>query len=139
WIACTDADSRVPPGWLLRQARWAAAGWCATVGTVRPHGWPPELDAVVRRHQGRYRAALRPDTHPHVHGANLGVRASAYEDAGGFPDVLTGEDRALVAALADAGHRLLRTGSCPVATSARLTPRAVHGYGHDLARLAGRR
>ncbi|MGX1850000.1 hypothetical protein [Streptomyces sp. NPDC055299] len=32
--------------------------------------------------------------------------------------------------------RVLRAPDCPVETSSRLRPRAVGGFGHDLARLA---
>ena len=33
--------------------------------------------------------------HAHVHGANLSFRASAYLEAGGFPELPTAEDHAL--------------------------------------------
>ena len=49
----------------------------------------------------RYAAGTGP--HSHVHGANLGFRASAYLTAGGFPPVPTAEDHALVAALTAGG------------------------------------
>lgn len=136
WIASTDADSRVPPAWLAQQYRWARSGWDATVGTVRPAGWEPALTEVIRRETERYRESAPGGAHPHVHGANLGVRGDAYLRVGGFPPLATGEDRALVTALEQGGHRVLRTRRCPVATSARLRPRAVGGYGAHLARLA---
>lgn len=44
-----------------------------------------------------------PGSHGHVHGANLGVRGSAYLAAGGFPDVTSGEDWALWRSLALVG------------------------------------
>jgi hypothetical protein len=34
-------------------------------------------------------------THPHVHGANLGIRADAYSDAGGWNDLTVAEDHCL--------------------------------------------
>jgi hypothetical protein len=70
-----------------------------------------------------------------VHGANLGVRASAYLRAGGFPEVPTAEDRALVAALTASGSRVRRTRSLAVVTSARREARAPHGFSHYLAEL----
>jgi hypothetical protein len=70
-----------------------------------------------------------------VHGANLGFRASSYLTAGGFPPVPTGEDHALVAALAAGGSRVLRTGALPVITSARRDPRAPNGFGDYIAGL----
>ncbi|WP_239072180.1 hypothetical protein [Streptomyces bauhiniae] len=77
-----------------------------------------------------------PWLHPHVHGANLGFAADAYLDAGGFPPLTTGEDRALVHALERRGHRVLRTAACPVLTSPRLRPRAHGGFGHFLSAIA---
>ncbi|MFI8871297.1 glycosyltransferase [Streptomyces sp. NPDC053707] len=140
WIASTDADSEVPRRWLAHQLACAGQGWDAVVGTVRPHGWPPALSDVISRHLREYEAAGRhpgrPDLHPHVHGANLGVRADAYMDCGGYPALATGEDHALVAALRTGGHRVLRTRRFPVLTSARLTARARGGYGDHLGRLA---
>ena len=62
-------------------------------------------------------------------------RGVGYLKAGGFPDVPTAEDRALVAALTADGARVLRTRALPVATSARREARAPHGFGHYLAEL----
>ncbi|MFB4419834.1 glycosyltransferase family 2 protein [Streptomyces sp. QL37] len=140
WIASTDADSEVPSRWLAHQRACAEKGWEAVVGTVRPHGWSPALTDVIRRHMREYEEAGRhpgrPDLHPHVHGANLGVRADAYLRCGGYPALATGEDHALVAALNASGHRVLRTRRFPVLTSARLNARARGGYGDHLGRLA---
>ena len=133
WLATTDADTLVPPCWLRQQARYASQGWDAVVGTIRVVDWsgyPPGTRALFRR---RYASDTGP--HSHVHGANLGFRASAYLKAGGFPDVPTAEDRALVAALTADGARVLRTRALPVATSARREARAPHGFGHYLAEL----
>ncbi|HBF80628.1 MAG TPA: glycosyl transferase [Streptomyces sp.] len=143
WIASTDADSEVPPGWLAHQRARAEQGWDAVVGTVRPQGWPPALADVIRTHLREYEAAgAHPggasDLHPHVHGANLGVRADAYLRCGGYPALTAGEDHALVSALETGGHRVLRTRRHPVLTSARLTARAQGGYGDHLGRLAER-
>ena len=70
-----------------------------------------------------------------MHGANLGFRAAAYLKAGGFPDAPTAEDHALVAALAAAGGRVLRTRAVTVVTSARREARAPNGFSHYLADL----
>ncbi|MEU6056840.1 glycosyltransferase family 2 protein [Streptomyces sp. NPDC047097] len=135
WVATTDADSTVPPGWLAYQLARAREGWQAVVGTVTlPAASPLELP-----HRTRYEAARPPGTadwhHPHVHGANLGVSAVAYRDVGGFPPLATGEDRALVEALERRGHRVLRTARCPVLTSPRLRARAEGGFGDYLAAM----
>ena len=133
WLATTDADTLVPPCWLRQQARYASQGWDAMVGTIRVVDWsgyPPGTRALFRR---RYAGGAGP--HSHVHGANLGFRASAYLEAGGFPAVPTAEDHALVAALTADGSRVLRTRALPVATSARRAARAPHGFGHYLKEL----
>jgi glycosyltransferase involved in cell wall biosynthesis len=133
WLATTDADTLVPPCWLRQQARYASQGWDAVAGTIRVADWsgyqPGTRSLFRRRYEGG--AGL----HSHVHGANLGVRASAYLKAGGFPAVPTGEDHALVAALTADGSRVLRTRALPVVTSARREARAPHGFGHYLAEL----
>jgi hypothetical protein len=75
-------------------------------------------------------------TDPHIHGANLGLTARAYRDAGGFPPLDVGEDRALVTALENRGYRVLRTPDAPVRTSARLHGRARGGFAAHLATLS---
>lgn len=132
WVATTDADTLVPPGWLTRQLGHAARGWDAVVGTVEVADWtghPPGRPAAYARHYARDRSP--------VHGANLGFAAHAYVSAGGFPAVPTGEDRALVAAMERAGHRVLRTRDVRVVTSSRLRYRAPRGFGHLLTTLDG--
>ena len=34
WLATTDADTVVPPGWLRRQLGYADAGWDVVLGAV---------------------------------------------------------------------------------------------------------
>ena len=133
WLATTDADTLVPPCWLRDQARYANRGWDAVAGTIRVADWSgrhPGARSLFRR---RYSGGTGP--HSHVHGANLGFSAAAYLRAGGFPDVPTGEDRALVAALDAAGSRVLRTRALTVVTSARREARAPHGFSDYLAGL----
>jgi hypothetical protein len=132
WVATTDADTVVPPGWLDAQLRYAARGWDAVVGTVAVADWtghPPRRATAYARHYARDRLP--------VHGANLGFTAHAYVTAGGFPPIPTGEDRALVASMKDAGHRVLHTSHVKVITSARHHYRAPHGFGQLLGTLGG--
>ncbi|MEV5290613.1 glycosyltransferase [Streptomyces sp. NPDC053741] len=141
WIASTDADSEVPSRWLAHQRVCADRGWDAVVGTIRPQGWPPVLEGVMSDHVRAYATAGSTEhpssLHPHVHGANLGVRADAYLSVGGFSSRTTGEDHALVAALQAHRYRVLRTRRFPVLTSARLAARARGGYADHLAQLVG--
>lgn len=139
WLASTDADSTVPPGWLVAHATAAASGADAVVGTVTVDDWsgiPATAASAFAAAYDAWRAGGPGAVHPHVHGANLGVRGSAYVAAGGFPPVRVGEDGALVRALERRGATILRTSACPVRTSGRRAPRAAGGFGSDIERLA---
>ncbi|MCV7320323.1 glycosyltransferase [Mycolicibacterium confluentis] len=132
WFATTDADSVVDPDWLVRQLRADAD---MVLGVVRVSNWrglPPD---VVRRYLARYRARRHPDGHGHVHGANMGFRADAYWDVGGFRALPTGEDVDLVDRFEAASLRIRRDTRLSVATSSRLTGRAPRGFARHLRDL----
>ncbi len=140
WLATTDGDSVVPPDWLtgqLAHAR-AGAGVDLVLGTVTVDdwsGWPAETAGA---HEERYGRPGPGRGHPHVHGANLGVRADLYRALGGFAPLPTGEDHALVTAAVAAGARVRRVLDLPVVTSGRSTGRAPDGFSGHLRQLAGR-
>ncbi|ERK72928.1 hypothetical protein N136_00718, partial [Leifsonia aquatica ATCC 14665] len=71
----------------------------------------------------------------HVHGANLGVRASAYAEAGGVLPLVVGEDVDLVARVRASGRPVVESEQHPVLTSARLDGRAPDGYAAHLRAL----
>lgn len=132
WLAHTDADSQVGPTWLTDQLDLAGHGADAVLGVVR---LAPNVDGRYARHQSAYRRRLRRDGgHDHVHGANMGLTASAYVAAGGFPPLAAHEDRHLV-------HRLdalpditvVRSSRLWVETSPRLEGRCREGFAADLA------
>ncbi len=133
WVATTDADTLVSPGWLRQQVCYADHAWDAVAGTIRVADWSGHQPGARSLFRKRYGTGTGP--HSHVHGANLGFRADAYLRSGGFPDLPTGEDHALVAALAAAGSRIRRTRALTVVTSARLEARAPHGLSSYLANL----
>jgi len=63
WLATTDADSVVPPGWLRRQLDYADQGWDLVLGTVAVADWdghPPQVPAAfaARYHEVRGDAYL---------------------------------------------------------------------------------
>lgn len=132
WLATTDADSRVPPGWLGWHGRHATGGTDVLVGTVGVEDWTPWPAAVRDAYEIGYRT-----TPEHVHGANLGVAASAYAELGGFSPLGHDEDRDLVTRAARAGLRVVHDAGCPVVTSARRTARAPAGFAAHLASVAG--
>lgn len=133
WLATTDADTLVPACWLREHTRHGDQGWDAVAGTVRVADWSGYRPGVRSLFRARYGAGTGP--HAHVHGANLGFRATAYLRAGGFPDLPTAEDRALVAALTASGGRVRRTRGLTVVTSARREARVPHGFSDYLAEL----
>jgi glycosyltransferase involved in cell wall biosynthesis len=133
WLATTDADSRVPPDWLLAQLEAWNRPADARVGAVYVEDWSEQGPGAPRWFADVYDAAG--DPHPHVHGANLGVHAEAYRACGGFGGLVTGEDVALVAALDAGGFRVHRTRRSPVLTSARRLARASDGFAGRLTDL----
>ena len=131
WFASTDADSVVPTRWLAEHLRAAREGADVYVGAVVPV--LPDLDAERRR---AWLQAHPPGaTLGHVHGANLGMRGSAYRAAGGFMGLATGEDVELVARMRGLGVRFAESEAHPVVTSSRLAGRARGGYANYLTGL----
>jgi glycosyltransferase involved in cell wall biosynthesis len=125
WLATTDADTLVPEDWLVRMVGYANRGWDAVVGTVTVQDWATagRPDSIRSAWQARYARAR-----DHVHGANLGVRASCYATVGGVPARTLAEDVGLVAALTASGARVLIATDLPVLTSARHSTRAPGGF-----------
>jgi hypothetical protein len=135
WIACTDADSIVPADWLVAQLGYARAGAEMVLGTVVPD--PDELAAgLLAAWRLRH---TNGDGHPHVHGANMGIRGDMYLTAGGFQDVSTHEDLLLSVSVRSAGGRILSVGANPVITSGRTEGRAPGGMAHYLQEIENQR
>ncbi|MFJ4156159.1 glycosyltransferase [Pseudomonas sp. NPDC089752] len=130
WLACTDADSQVPPHWLLSQLGCSAEVVC---GTVHIERWQPWQRAALRKlYLSGYQAC---EGHRHIHGANLGVCARAYERVGGFQPLQAHEDVQLVRDLEASGAQIVWTAKHSVATSSRIDSRAREGFGDFLSGL----
>ena len=133
WLASTDADCRVPVDWLVRMVAHADAGADLVLGTVRPS--PAGLPTAV--HRAWLAAHHEGDGHRHVHGANLGIRASVYAATGGWAPLATHEDVDLVArAERRPDVRVRRCGDLAVETSSRTRGRAPNGFAAYLVELA---
>ncbi len=134
WVLSTDADSIVPLGWvggLLDAAERSGADLVA--GFVALDGWQAEAGARAA-YDELLLAGLTEEGHRHVWAANLAVSYPAFREAGGFPSVAHGEERALAERVARTG--LVVGALAPVVTtSARMPGRAAHGLGDLLARL----
>lgn len=135
WLATTDADSTVPVTWLAEQLRLAALGAEVVAGTVRVADWSQQPAQVRHRFIRSY--GVPGLHHPHVHGANLGLRAAAYLDAGGVPPLALAEDQALLDTLRRRARRIVATGRIPVTTSARRESRTSGGFADHLRGLGG--
>ena len=105
----------------------------AVCGTVTVDQWNAAFDeaAQIRYHQG-YQAR---DGHRHIHGANLGISAEAYQRAGGFEPLACDEDVQLVRQLERCGANIAWSHGPQVLTSARLDSRARGGFGDFLRNM----
>lgn len=124
WIANTDADTVVPSEWLAAHIEHARH-WDALLGTVRPDAADLSPGAYARWRDVR----AREESIGSIHGANLGVRASAYVAVGGFGAEPVHEDVLLVARLRASGARVGATDRGEVVTSGRRDNRVEGGYG----------
>lgn len=132
WIANTDADCVVPIDWLLRQLHHCGEAGVAVAGIVR-------LDDSRTHPRVAAAFAARYDTdgphHRHVHGANLGLRADAYQAAGGWsPRMVVGEDHDLWRRLARGGVARVQPTDVVVTTSSRGRGRVPGGFASRLRR-----
>jgi glycosyltransferase involved in cell wall biosynthesis len=132
WLANTDADSTVPANWLTGMVAAADGGAQVVLGTVLPGAG---LTATLRA------AWLAPhhlrEGHPHVHGANLGIRADTYLELGGWDGGLASAEDVDLAGRAAAAPdvRILRTAAIPVLTSVRMAGRAPGGFSSYIRHL----
>ncbi|MDP2019092.1 glycosyltransferase family 2 protein [Hydrogenophaga sp.] len=130
WLAFTDADTVVAPDWLHEQMSLCSDAVCGTVGVS---DWGAYGEPMRRHFAATYTDA---DGHQHIHGANLGVSAQAYQRVGGFAPLASSEDVALVRALEAIGARIAWSAAPRVVTSARHVFRAPGGFGATLVRVS---
>ncbi len=129
WLAFTDADTQVRPDWLFAQLALKSDAVC---GTVAVKDWGSYGPAMRTHYDASYNDQ---EGHRHIHGANFGVSASAYEQAGGFQPLQSSEDVALVDALVAKGASIAWSAAPRVFTSSRRLFRAPGGFGATLARV----
>ncbi|MHA7239514.1 glycosyltransferase family 2 protein [Arthrobacter sp. TMS1-12-1] len=130
WIANTDADTTVPRNWLVQHHRLGSSH-DLVLGTVRPTVTPGNAERL----QLWSDAYLPDDGHPHVHGANLGIRGSTYEALGGFGPMEQDEDVRLAERAKTAGVRWTASGALTVTTSSRTVGRVPAGFSTYLRML----
>ena len=135
WLASTDADTVVPVDWLCatwrvpRRGRWRPRAWCSVDSFVElPPGVEEQYDRIYR--------GPPDEEHPHVHAANLGVRADAYRAVGGWQTVARGEEHHLWLGVRERGWPTMSPRSLHVTTSSRIVSRLRGGFADWLAELA---
>jgi glycosyltransferase involved in cell wall biosynthesis len=132
WLANTDADCEVPTRWLVDQLHHAEAGAAAIAGIVSVDTFWEHQPHVAMLFRETY--SIHSDgTHPHVHGANMGVRADAYLEVGGWAMLETAEDHDLWNRIGLSGHKRISNASLRVVTSGRRKGRAPSGFASALA------
>jgi hypothetical protein len=127
WLATTDADSEVPRDWLSVQLARHEEGFDIWTGRVTVLDWSSHTANTAQRWQEQYRGESAP-----IHGTNFGLNGGIYLEAGGFPTLCTGEDRALYQAALARGAVAHHDRSAPVTTSGRREARAPLGFAHAL-------
>ena len=132
WLANTDADCVVPANWLSTQLALAAAGIDAIAGAIDVIDFEGHSSMVEERFRRTYLIGAD-GSHAHVHGANLGFRADVYLQAGGWRDLVTGEDHDLWARLSQLDARRASVSDPRVITSGRRVGRAPRGFAAALA------
>ena len=145
----TDADSRVPSGWISCYTTLIRSGCDAVAGmaVLSPDDHEDIPASLMHRSalEERYACLLDElesaiDPLPHdpwprhysASGANMAVRASTARTLDDFPDMPCGEDSQLIAALERADHRVRHDTRTRVFTSGRLFGRAAGGKADTL-------
>lgn len=132
WLANTDADCMVPEDWLLMQLAMAERGATAVAGIVDVDTFEEHQECVERLFRMSY-VLYADGTHPHVHGANMGVRADAYLRAGGWGAQATAEDHDLWGRLRHVERSRISDAALKVTTSGRRVGKAPSGFAEALA------
>lgn len=125
WLAFTDADSCVSPTWLRDQLSLQADVVC---GTVEVRSWAEHGIHAAQAQRHFESSYADHNEHRHVHGANLGISAWHYRQAGGFEPRTCGEDQALVDRLSAQGAHIAWSALPRVSTSARPYSRVDGGF-----------
>jgi hypothetical protein len=117
---------------LTDQIDYAASGIEAVAGIISVDSFDEHGPEVPARFHTSY-SIYADGTHPHIHGANLGIRADRYLDIGGWADLKTAEDHDLWGRLKRTAVCLLSSARLQVITSGRRVGRAPSGFAGALA------
>ena len=150
-VVTTDADAVVPQDWIALNMRALNRGADVVCGraVIDPkdaiaiplhlHA-DDDLECQYAELTDAISELLCPDPadpwprHTEASGASLALTVAAFLDVGGVPQVSTGEDRALVAALRRKDARIRHDPALRVVVSGRTTGRAVGGMADTIRR-----
>ncbi|WP_179641080.1 glycosyltransferase [Sphingomonas guangdongensis] len=141
-LLTTDADSAPAPDWIAAFRRGLAQADVVAGRILTDAGQDSPTQGRLGRYYDRLhtlRRALDPVAWeaPHTHhwgsAASLAIRADVYQAVGGFADMASGEDAALLDAAARGGWRLRRDADVRVTTSSRRTGRVPGGFAAALS------
>lgn len=136
WLAHTDADCKVPKNWLVEQIKLANSGVQGVTGIVKVDSYAEHDKNVPAKFLNQY--VINPNgTHPHIHGANMGVRADIYKMIGGWRELATAEDHDLWNRLSLLNIKQVSDAKLCVLTSGRKIGRAPNGFAAKLASFNG--
>jgi hypothetical protein len=130
WLATTDADSEVPPNWISSQLAVRSEGGQVWAGAVTVRDWSGRAAGTAELWRAHYEAECLP-----IHGANFGIDAALYLEAGGFDSLPSGEDRDLFERTVALGAVVRHDTTVRVTTSGRRDARAPRGFAHALTAL----
>lgn len=150
-LLTTDADAIVGDEWIEANLRAISSGADAVCGMAVID--PMDAAAIpVHLHEDdarevafgylldEIRSIIVPDPadtwprHAEDSGASIAITASMYRKIGGLPNVLSGEDRALIERLRSFGARVRHDPSIAVVVSGRLEGRAQGGMAETIRR-----
>ena len=154
-LLTSDADARVPPGWVAANLAALEVGAEVVAGriVIDPDGaeaLPAHLHAfgalqrVYAALLDEICALVDPDPadpwprHEEESGASIAATVAAYARAGGMPAVALGEDRAFFDALRRIDARIRHSLEVSVIVSARVEGRARGGMADTMRRRIGR-
>jgi hypothetical protein len=127
WLATTDADSEVPWNWITSQMGVRRRGAQVWVGGIGVRDWSDRSAATATAWRQQYEIECLP-----IYGANFGIDAATYLQAGGFQARRSGEDRALFEQAVAIGAVIHRDPAVTVVTSGRRVARAPNGFADAL-------
>ena len=116
--------------WISAQLGMRSEGAQVWVGAVRVRDWSGRTPGTAEVWRCQYETEALP-----IHGANFGIDAATYLEAGGFESLATGEDRDLLRRAVALGAVIRHDPLVRVVTSSRRDARAPRGFAHALTSI----